>query len=548
MNASHRDTRDGLARLDLPDSKRAGRDEDARRLLVIGVDAGSPELFQRWCASGDLPNLARLIESGQQRCVKNPRGLEAGSVWPVFHSGLLPGRQPQFDGRRWFSSEDYSVRWYEADETAPTIWRQMSDQGLDCLLIDPPYTHLDPGIRGTTIVDWGGHVPADGRQFAFRTQPPELADEVLELVGPDPAGGVMCDRRSPQTIADHRRFRDIHLERIAAKGRLAAHLIETRSWDLGLVASSDLHCAGHHLWHVNDRGHPRYSAKLEAALGEPIRDCYRAFDASLGPILQAVGPETTILFFGSHGMGPSYSGTGLLDRILLRLEQRLEADGNSSATDVPPAGSLKSTLRRSWKRLPPEIRGKLRPLRKPFAGAFRPPQFLPDREARSFFEVYANNAAGGVRLNLVGREGRGKVEPREADELLKYLVTELRNVKNADTGEPMIDEVVVTSDRYDGPYASRLPDLLVQWNRNAPILRVTSPAIGELTHDYSDCRSGDHTPDGLCVTHGQDVPRGSHAGSIRSVDFAPTIAAFFDRQIGATDGREFPLRRKVERA
>ena len=78
------------------------------KLLVFGVDAGSPALFERWCDSGDMPNLAQLMRSGAWRHVQNPYGLEAGSVWPVFQSGLLPGRQPQYDGRRAFVASTYS--------------------------------------------------------------------------------------------------------------------------------------------------------------------------------------------------------------------------------------------------------------------------------------------------------------------------------------------------------------------------------------------------------------------------------------------------------
>src|SRR5512133_2952634 len=145
--------------------------EARRKLVIVGVDAGSPELFRKWCASGDLPNLGRLMAAGVSRRVENPRGMEAGSVWPVFHTGLLPGRQPMYDGRRNFDPSTYAERWYGPDETAPTVWRQLSDAGLRCLLIDPPYTPVDPQINGVTIMDWGTHVPANGNRFEFRTHP-----------------------------------------------------------------------------------------------------------------------------------------------------------------------------------------------------------------------------------------------------------------------------------------------------------------------------------------------------------------------------------------
>ena len=503
------------------------------KLLIIGVDAGSPALFQRWDDAGDLPNLRRLMKSGQTRAVENPYALEAGSVWPVFHSGLMPGRQPQYDGRRTFVPEDYSVRWYGQDETPPTVWRQLSDQGVQCLLIDPPYTLVDHAMNGTMIVDWGGHVPANGQTFQLATQPAELAEEVLALVGPDPAGGVMCDRLGPETIDDHRRFRDIYLRRLELKSQLASHMLTRKPWDLALVVTSDLHCTGHHLWHVNDPGHPRYSARLEAALGEPLRDCYRAFDRMLGTLMGAVGADTTIMLFGSHGMGPSYSGTGLLDRILLRLDKGTSSSGTGR--------SLRGTLRRAWKRVPAELRGQLKPIRKHFRGMLRPQTFVGSQAHRRFFEVYANNATGGVRVNLKGREGQGVVEPDEAEEVIRYLVTEIRKIVNTETGEPLVEDVIITSDWYHGPHVPRMPDLLVRWNRNAPIRSVRSETIGELAHEYVDNRTGDHTPDGFCVIAGPGIEPDSEGAVVRTADFAPSIASHFGCELACHDGRTFQI-------
>jgi predicted AlkP superfamily phosphohydrolase/phosphomutase len=508
------------------------RTDCAQKLLIVGVDAGSPTLFRQWCAAGDLPNLQRLMKNGQTRAVENPYALEAGSVWPVFHSGLMPGRQPQYDGRRAFVPEDYSLRWYGPDETPPTVWRQLSDQGVRCLLIDPPYTLVDRSINGTMIVDWGGHVPANGQRFELQTQPAEVAEEVLAVVGPDPAGAVMCDRMGPETVADHRRFRDTYLRRIELKGKLASHMLEHKPWDLALVASSDLHCTGHHLGHVNDRGHPRYSPRLEAALGEPLRDCYRAFDRALGTIMSSVGPDTTVMFYGSHGMGPSYSGTGLLDRILLRLDKGRPGSSHRS---------LRGHLRNAWKSVPEELRGHLRPLRRHFRGVLRPPQLMGSQQDRRFFEVYANNATGGVRLNLRGREGSGTVEPDEAEDVIRFLIDEISKIVNSETGEPLVEDVIATGDWYQGPHVGRMPDLLVRWNRSAPIRSIRSDAIGELSHEYLDNRTGDHTPEGFCVISGPGVEPGVEAEAVRTADFAPSIAACFGRELQSHDGRAFQL-------
>jgi predicted AlkP superfamily phosphohydrolase/phosphomutase len=444
---------------------------------------------------------------------------------------MLPGRQPMYDGRRNFNPLTYSERWYGPEETPPTVWRRLSDAGLRCLLIDPPYTPVDPGVNGVTIMDWGTHVPANGNRFEFKTHPPEVASQVVEIVGPDPAGGVMCDVMSPESVEDYRRFRDTYLRRIEGKARLAQHFLQSVEWDVALVTSSDLHCAGHHLWHINDQRHPRYSPKVEAELGEPLRDCYRAFDQSLGTILAAVDATTPVMLFGSHGMGPSYSGTGLLDRILLRLDNGADAG----------ATSTRARLRALWHRVPGDLRSRLKPLRRPFRGALRPQKFLGNHASRRFFEVYANNASGGVRLNIRGREGRGTVDPADAEQILSYLAMELGKVRNADSGEPLVRDIVVTRKHYSGAYLERLPDLLVTWNRNAPIRKVRSDTIGELLQEHVDNRTGDHTPDGVCIIAGPGVAARGEAPCVRTADLAPSIARFFGVELRDHDGQLFEL-------
>jgi hypothetical protein len=239
------------------------------------------------------------------------------------------------------------------------------------------------------------------------------------------------------------------------------------------------------------------------------------------------------MLFGSHGMGPSFSGTGMLDRILLRLDK---------GTRRVARHSSKARLRALWRRLPVAMRGRLRRLRRPFHGALHPPKFLGGHANRRFFEVYANNASGGVRLNIKGREASGTVEPGEADELLRFLTSELKKVVNADTGEPLITDIVVTREEYSGVHLERLPDVLVTWNRSAPIERVSSDTIGELSREYIDNRTGDHTPDGLCLLFGDGVDLRGEAAAIRTADLAPSIARFFGIELHDHDGRPFALR------
>ncbi len=505
--------------------------EPLTKMLVIGVDGGETALFEQWMHTGDMPNLKALRDRGLWGRTKNPDGLEAGAVWPTFHTGLKPGHQPQYDGQRHFDSKIYQDRWYELDEVEPSLWRHLSNQGKRVLVIDAPYVRLDPNVNGAMILDWGGHVAANGTTMQFQTHPAELADEILNVVGPDPTGGVVCDVRKKESVEDWKAFISDYMDRIPKKAKMTVHMLKKGNWDYAETVFTDLHSTGHHLWHINDPMHPKYDPKLEKALGEPLRDLYRAFDKALGEILAVVDERTDVMFYTSHGMGPQYTASGLLDRILDHIEH------NKRSENKRP---VKARITEVWHKVPGDVRAMLRPLRKPFKGSLAVKAFLTNRAERKFFEVYANNATGGVRINLKGREAQGIVPKEDYRMHLETIAKALMTFTNVDTGEPLVKEIIFTQDRYDGAHVDRLPDLLVSWNRNAAIKTVESPEYGTFHYDFHNYRTGDHTPFGMFIATGASIPARALNGDTDATDFAPTIWSRLGAEPGPTDGQPIP--------
>ena len=488
------------------------------RILVIGADAADVDLIERWGAAGDLPNLMALRARSAFGRTQNPHGMVSGSVWPTFHTGQMPGEQPQYDAMRFFNAERYTFDFYSSGDVGVPIWRQLSQAGKRCFVMDAPYTHLDPDINGTCIVDWSSHVPSKGEGvLKLKSVPESAAQEILELVGPDPAHGVMCDDRLCETIGDYHHFIAQHLDRIAKKGKIASHFLAKGGWDYFEICFSDLHCMGHHLWHINDPGHPRYRKDFERALGEPLREGYRALDAAVGELIRLIGDDTLVVFYGSHGMGPQYTGTGLLDRVLHNLEHGIKTEGSGR--------TLKGRMRALWRSIPLDMRARVMPIKKHFGGALLHQTFLDDRSERKFFEVYVDNSEGGVRLNLKGREAHGIVEPQDADALLAWIAAELAKIVNIDSGEPLVQEVVRVATHYQGPHLDHLPDLTIMWNKSHPIRAVRSETIGTIWQEYADARTGDHKPDGLFIAAGPGVERGAVNHKVPAIDFVPTFRA-----------------------
>ena len=54
------------------------------RVFIIGLDAVDKDLIENWATEGDLPAFRWLQKNALWGDIRNPRGLEAGSVWPTF--------------------------------------------------------------------------------------------------------------------------------------------------------------------------------------------------------------------------------------------------------------------------------------------------------------------------------------------------------------------------------------------------------------------------------------------------------------------------------
>jgi predicted AlkP superfamily phosphohydrolase/phosphomutase len=156
---------------------------------------------------------------------------------------------------------------------------------------------------------------------------------------------------------------------------------------------------------------------------------------------------------------------------------------------------------------------------------------------RAFHRAPNDAAYGAVRFNLRGREPAGQVSPgREADALYRTLARELSTWTNLDTGAPLFTRIERLDDHYSGPERDRLPDLVVEYERGAPVRRVGSPEYGTIEGRYRGTRTGDHYPGGRVVAQGPGIAAGRALAPVALVDLAPTICAAAGVTLPAADG------------
>jgi len=510
------------------------------RLLVLGIDAASPDLLEAWIADGTLPNLGTLAARGLAGRTRGLDGFFVGSTWPSLYTGTNPARHG-FHYQMQLVPGTYRLadRTHGAFVEREPFWRALSRSGQRVAVLDVPLAAPEPEpLNGIQVVEWGAH----DAFFGCSTRPPELASWLESRWGRHPAGSS-CDADG-RSAADYRRLAQALEAGVERKTEWTLDLLRRGGWDLFMQVFTESHCVGHQCWHLHDAGHPAYDLAAAVVAGDPIRDVYRAIDRAVGAIVGAAGDATCIVF-SAHGMSHRYGAHFLLRDLLVALgvARRPRPTLRSRA-----AGAVGA----AWRALPAPARAALAALRarrpRPNDAAPRGRGLGVDPGGSRCFPVANGLAVSGIRLNLAGREPRGTLAPADAAPFIERLRADLLDIVDDATGAPLVSRVVQTVDLYHGEHANALPDLLVEWSERAAVgstalgggagARVVarSPRIGTIVgaNDYG--RSGEHRPGGWLMAAGPGLTRGVLAGAPSLLDLAPTFAAVLGVALPNIDG------------
>lgn len=482
------------------------------RTLVVGLDAAEPALLRRWCDSGHLPTLRRLLERAAWSEVDSGSSQFPDTAMLSAYTGLRPANL----GRYFFIEPRPDAPRLALNRRPPRgepFWVIAGRHGRRCVVVDTPKIALHPPRDGVHIVGWGTH----GFNPSLETHPADLAGELLARHGRYPLEN--CDNHGRMRHS-YRRLRRALLAGVAARRRLLLDLAGGQEWDLFVAVFAEPHCAGHNLWHLDDPTHPRH--RHDAELATSLRDVYAAVDAAVGDLIAAAGADTRVVLFSSQGMRPQYHGRDLVPTLLRRwgMHEARDRQPAGGELSIPARQSILKTLREAVplplqyavKRcLPPSL---AEPLLCRFMGAM-----TLEVGARAF-QVPNNEMNPSLRVNLIGRDPRGIVAPgAEYHALCRFLAARLRALVNPATGTPALADVIITDEAHRGTHRDVLPDVVGYWSDEAPIDALYSPGYGTVVGSHRDSRTGGHGPRGLLAVSGS--ARRLAGGHI--ADLAPTV-------------------------
>jgi predicted AlkP superfamily phosphohydrolase/phosphomutase len=481
------------------------------RVLILGLDMGDGALIRRWSGEGRLPHFAALVSSGTWLELESTAEVMHTSTWPTFATGTLPGRHgvyypyqptPGYQLARHIGRDQYGV---------PTFWSLADAEARRCIVYDVPETFPEAAFGGRAIFDWG--------TWAWygepTTHPPRLASDMRSRFGSYPLGleAKHLGLRPPTRIEERL------LRSIEYKCSTTRWLLESGDWDLGVVAFCETHPAGHYLWPATASG---VNDDDEEAF-RPLLNVYAAIDRALGAVRESVPRETRLLVVSGDGVRPNHTGWHLLPIVL----ERLGYTCSTRRPVIPPAGApsfleqarrraTAAAKRRVAESLPWRLRDRI--------GMWIQTASIDWSRTRAF--TLPTDLEGCIRLNVKGREPHGIVDPgAQYVDLCEDLRARLEELTDPATGAPAVRRVWIRNDVFPGPRQEELPDLIVTWNDEVPVVALASPRLGVIEAVNPDVRPGTHSTSGFLIAAGPGIPQATD-GHGRLIDVAPTVLDF----------------------
>ena len=309
---------------------------------------------------------------------------------------------------------------------------------------------------------------------------------------------------------------------------------------------SELHSALEALWHGIDPGHPLHACPSSEVAREGVLAVYAAVDRLVGSLCTSF-PDARLVVFSMHGMGPNRAD---LPSMLL-LPELLHRAHFGRSRFVPraewlsaPDGVPRLAADETWSRavlacLAPSEPAASRPLRERLRRVFarrrsrreervRAAERLEWMPASHYQPFWSRMDAfalpsfydGRVRINLRGRERRGRVAPRDYTARCDALCELIRDCRDPRTGEPVVADTLRPVEGDPLAAGPTQADLVINWRGSA--FAFSHPTLG-LVGPAPCRRTGGHTGGhGVAYLAAPGLEPGDH-GVRSAFDVVPTL-------------------------
>jgi predicted AlkP superfamily phosphohydrolase/phosphomutase len=454
-------------------------------VLVIGLDAGTPNLLERWMADGSMPFLAGLARGGGSARLEGDELMLEEGLWLSLLSGRPRGEVGRHSYRQLVGAYDLALSGPAESCAVPMLWEDLARAGRRVAVFDVPALGVSHDVPATQVSLWGTH----GIDGPLATSPPGLAAQVAAVA---PKMELERDHVEGTNDRADREFLGEILDSVARRGRIARSIFDPVP-DLAVAVFSETHSAGHRLWHKEDW----------------LRDVYAAVDGEMALIANAMGEGAQVVVIAGSGL----DRRGPVDALM--------ADFCRALGYAPAPGGLRRPADVLARRAPRRARALAAGvLARPGINRVKRRRFSSACDwSRTRAFAIPDPFVGLIRVNLEGREPAGVVAPgAEYEQIVAELEQDLRALRDPRSGDAVIERVARARAADGGP-PPRCPDVVATFKGHEPPLReIEHPrATIRQAEPWWKARNG-HACRGVVIGAGSGE-------SIACLDLAPMIRA-----------------------
>jgi predicted AlkP superfamily phosphohydrolase/phosphomutase len=386
-----------------------------------------------------------------------------------------------------------------------------------------------PETNGAIVVDWGSEHPS----WRPSSSPQELIGEIKREVGEHPLDGWYQGGLGSKE--EYKALAAKLLLGVEMRTSALHYMLEKDDFDFVFCNYAEPHWAGHLFWHLHDKNHPEHEPEHAAFCGDVIKDTYKACDRAIGELVEKY-PLANFLVISNIGIGIHAGGDMMVAEVLDRLGMNAEKKpvgrlGSFVRGILPGSGGQVAAVQRVEKIFSPALIMRVRKLIpvRTWDMWTRRLLGLGSNWADSKAFLLPGDNSSLIRVNLQGREPRGRVQPgEEYRRLCSELTDAFMELVDPATGERAVERVVVLREHLQGDQIDQLPDLAVVWKHFAvPIEALESPRIGRVEIPEFNKRSGGHWHEGFLIGAGSAFRSGLSLETRDLADVAPTVLALF---------------------
>lgn len=435
-----------------------------------------------------MPFMKSLMARGVRAKLRSTPNPLTPPAWTSIMTGKGPGEHGVFDFIR---AEDHGgeVFWtlYDArDIDSETIWSIASRKSKSVAALNFPLTAPAPEELKGSIVP--GFIPA--KHLRRNTHPRELFERIkTEIPGFDPkelAWDFDKEKQAMESLSAEETAKWVryHLPREEQWFKVAEFILKNDKPDLMAVMFDGTDKIQHQAWPwldqallpIDPQGHDLEMRKV-------CLEYFRNVDGYIQKLMELAGPDAQVFFASDHGFTAS--------TFVLRINTFLGEKGYLKWAEND--GSEQAQRREA----------------SDFAN-------LDWAHTTAYCRTPSSN---GIHIRVAAKPGDSGIDPKDYIPFRDRLIADLMAIRDPDTGEQVVVDVLKREEWFPGQHMKRACDLtLVLRDHGFVSIRNYTPCIVQ-----RPLAVGTHHPDGIFMAVGPGIPAAGMVAPRQIVDVAPTL-------------------------